>query len=93
MLAGAVEHYGSGESAVVVLDDVTIAFPAGEFTAVMGRVRHPSLDRTTLRSTATPAQRELKRIANPGGYLRTTVVNLYVHCTTRRRSAYRHEIE
>jgi hypothetical protein len=29
MLAGAVKHYGSGESAVVALDDVTIAFPAG----------------------------------------------------------------
>ncbi|MDR7385125.1 hypothetical protein J2S48_004640 [Promicromonospora iranensis] len=30
----------------------------------------------TLLSTATPAQRDLKRIANPGGYLRTTVDNL-----------------
>jgi hypothetical protein len=36
---------------------------------------HP-LDLTTLLSTATPAQRELKRIANLGGYLRTTVVDL-----------------
>jgi putative ABC transport system ATP-binding protein len=36
MLVGAVKRYGSGESAVVALDDVTIAFPAGKFTAVMG---------------------------------------------------------
>jgi putative ABC transport system ATP-binding protein len=36
MLVGAVKRYGSGDSAVVALDDVTIAFPAGKFTAVMG---------------------------------------------------------
>jgi putative ABC transport system ATP-binding protein len=36
MLVGAVKQYGSGASAVVALDDVTIAFPAGRFTAVMG---------------------------------------------------------
>lgn len=36
MLVGAVKRYGSGQSAVVALDDVTIAFPAGKFTAVMG---------------------------------------------------------
>lgn len=36
MLVGAVKRYGSGESAVVALDDITIAFPAGKFTAVMG---------------------------------------------------------
>ena len=41
MLAGAVKHYGWGESAVVAHDDVTIAFPAGKVTAVVGRVRHP----------------------------------------------------
>lgn len=41
MLAGAVKHYGSGESAVVAHDAVTIAFPTGKFTAVVGRVRHP----------------------------------------------------
>ncbi|GAB3992120.1 ABC transporter ATP-binding protein [Glycomyces albus] len=35
-LVGAVKRYGSGESAVVALDNVTIAFPAGKFTAVMG---------------------------------------------------------
>ncbi|MBT3155345.1 ABC transporter ATP-binding protein [Streptomyces sp. CHD11] len=35
-LAGAVKRYGSGQSAVVALDDVTIAFPTGKFTAVMG---------------------------------------------------------
>ncbi|MFV2084160.1 ABC transporter ATP-binding protein [Micromonospora sp. LOL_021] len=35
-LVGAVKRYGSGQSAVVALDDVTIAFPAGRFTAVMG---------------------------------------------------------
>jgi putative ABC transport system ATP-binding protein len=35
-LVGAVKRYGSGPSAVVALDDVTIAFPAGRFTAVMG---------------------------------------------------------
>ncbi|CEP37423.1 Isoquinoline 1-oxidoreductase, beta subunit [Halomonas sp. R57-5] len=28
MLVGAVKRYGSGESAIVALDDVTIAFPA-----------------------------------------------------------------
>jgi len=36
MLVGAVKRYGSGPSAVVALDDVTIAFPVGRFTAVMG---------------------------------------------------------
>lgn len=36
MLVGAVKRYGSGQSAVVALDEVTIAFPAGKFTAVMG---------------------------------------------------------
>lgn len=36
MLVGATKRYGSGESAIVALDDVTIAFPAGKFTAVMG---------------------------------------------------------
>jgi putative ABC transport system ATP-binding protein len=36
MLVGAVKRYGSGQSTVVALDDVTIAFPAGRFTAVMG---------------------------------------------------------
>ncbi|GIG39341.1 ABC transporter ATP-binding protein [Cellulomonas phragmiteti] len=36
MLVGAVKRYGSGRSAVVALDDVTLAFPAGKFTAVMG---------------------------------------------------------
>ncbi len=36
MLVGAVKRYGTGSAAVVALDDVTIAFPAGRFTAVMG---------------------------------------------------------
>ncbi len=36
ILVGATKRYGSGESAIVALDDVTIAFPAGKFTAVMG---------------------------------------------------------
>lgn len=36
MLVGAVKRYGSDQSAVVALDDVTIAFPKGKFTAVMG---------------------------------------------------------
>ena len=36
MLVGAVKRYGTGPSAVVALDDVSIAFPAGRFTAVMG---------------------------------------------------------
>lgn len=35
MLAGAVKHYGWGESAVVAHDAVTIVFPAGKFTAVV----------------------------------------------------------
>jgi putative ABC transport system ATP-binding protein len=36
MLVGAVKRYGSGASSVVALDEVTIAFPAGKLTAVMG---------------------------------------------------------
>lgn len=36
MLVGAVKRYGTGQAAVVALDDVTIAFPTGRFTAVMG---------------------------------------------------------
>src|SRR5438105_6636519 len=28
--------YGTGETAVTALDDVSVAFPAGEFTAIMG---------------------------------------------------------
>jgi putative ABC transport system ATP-binding protein len=32
----AVKIYGSGDTAVRALDDVTIAFPAGRFTAIMG---------------------------------------------------------
>jgi putative ABC transport system ATP-binding protein len=28
--------YGAGETAVPALDDVTVAFPAGRFTATMG---------------------------------------------------------
>ena len=36
MLVGASKRYGSGSSAVAALDDVTVAFPAGRFTAVMG---------------------------------------------------------
>jgi putative ABC transport system ATP-binding protein len=36
MLIGAVKRYGSGQASVVALDDVTVAFPAGRFTAVMG---------------------------------------------------------
>jgi putative ABC transport system ATP-binding protein len=35
-LVGAVKRYGTGRAAVVALDDVTIDFPAGRFTAVMG---------------------------------------------------------
>ncbi len=35
-LVGAVKRYGSGQAAVVALDDVTISFPAARFTAVMG---------------------------------------------------------
>ncbi len=35
-LVGAVRRYRSGPSAVVALDNVTLAFPAGKFTAVMG---------------------------------------------------------
>jgi hypothetical protein len=41
MLAGAVKHYGWGESAVGAHHAVAIAFPAGKVTAVVGRVRHP----------------------------------------------------
>ena len=55
MLAGAAKHYGSGESAVVALDDVAIAFPAGKFTAVMGRVRHPV--HSTARRSSRPPRR------------------------------------
>ncbi|WP_019875406.1 ABC transporter ATP-binding protein [Sporichthya polymorpha] len=36
MLVGATKHYGSGPATVAALDDVTLAFPAGKFTAVMG---------------------------------------------------------
>lgn len=36
MLVGAVKQYGAGPSAVMALDHVSIAFPAGRFTAVMG---------------------------------------------------------
>jgi putative ABC transport system ATP-binding protein len=35
-LAGVSKVYGKGENAVVALDDVTVAFGAGSFTAVMG---------------------------------------------------------
>lgn len=35
-LVAAVKSYGSGKSAVVALDNVSVAFPAGKFTAVMG---------------------------------------------------------
>jgi putative ABC transport system ATP-binding protein len=33
---GATKIYGSGEAAVRALDDVTVEFPAGRFTAIMG---------------------------------------------------------
>jgi len=33
---GATKTYGKADSAVVALDDVDVAFPAGEFTAIMG---------------------------------------------------------
>ena len=33
----AVEVYGTADSVVTALDDVSIAFPAGRFTAIMGR--------------------------------------------------------
>ena len=36
MLVGAVKRHGTGPSAVTALDGVTIAFPSGAFTAVMG---------------------------------------------------------
>ena len=32
----AVKVYGTGDTAVTALDDVSIAFPAGRFTAIMG---------------------------------------------------------
>ncbi len=32
----ATKTYGSGDTAVVALDDVTVDFPAGQFTAIMG---------------------------------------------------------
>jgi putative ABC transport system ATP-binding protein len=32
----ATKTYGSGETEVTALDDVSVAFPAGEFTAIMG---------------------------------------------------------
>ncbi|GJF28372.1 ABC transporter [Kitasatospora sp. NE20-6] len=35
-LAAACKSYGSGDSQVVALDDVTLDFPAGTFTAIMG---------------------------------------------------------
>jgi putative ABC transport system ATP-binding protein len=34
--AGATKVYGSGDTAVRALDDVTVEFPAGRFTAIMG---------------------------------------------------------
>jgi putative ABC transport system ATP-binding protein len=34
--AGLTKVYGAGETQVVALDDVTVAFPRGEFTAIMG---------------------------------------------------------
>ena len=30
------KHYGAGDTRVVALDDVSVAFPAGRFTAIMG---------------------------------------------------------
>jgi putative ABC transport system ATP-binding protein len=33
---GATKIYGEGDTAVIALDDLTIAFPEGEFTAIMG---------------------------------------------------------
>ena len=33
---GATKAYGSGDTAVVALDDVSVAFPEGKFTAIMG---------------------------------------------------------
>ncbi len=35
-LVGATRRYGSGEAAVTALDDVTVEFEAGAFTAIMG---------------------------------------------------------
>ena len=32
----ATKVYGSGDTAVVALDEVTVEFPAGRFTAIMG---------------------------------------------------------
>ena len=32
----AVKVYGTGDTAVTALDDVTVEFPAGRFTAIMG---------------------------------------------------------
>src|SRR5882757_11142050 len=32
----AVKVYGTGDTAVTALDDVTVEFPAGHFTAIMG---------------------------------------------------------
>src|SRR4249920_594017 len=32
----AVKVYGTGDTAVVALDDVTVEFPDGQFTAIMG---------------------------------------------------------
>src|SRR4051812_9611563 len=33
---GATKAYGSGDTAVRALDDVSVAFPSGRFTAIMG---------------------------------------------------------
>jgi putative ABC transport system ATP-binding protein len=32
----ATKRYGTGDTAVTALDDVTVGFPAGTFTAIMG---------------------------------------------------------
>ena len=78
-------HPGSGKSALMHCLDGLDQLRSGSADV-------DNDDLTTLLSTATPAKCELKRIANPGGYLRT-VVNLYVHCTTQHRSTCRHDID